>query len=308
MKTQYLFFIGKGGVGKSTCSALKSVQLSEAARKTLLVSMDPAHNQRDIFEADFSERPQKMRPFLWVKEVDVEYWMKKYLKETQNHLKKIYTYQGAFNLDGYFKILRFSPGLEEYAMSLAFESVIHEHDDMDAIVFDMPPTALTLRFFSLPAITLVWVAELLKLRRRIYAKKEIISKIKMGKLEIEQDHVQKKLETLKRSFQHLKDHFVSKQTRIHLVLNIDKLSVSEALRIQDRLTGIGIRIDRVVVNKVRGEDRFEPILSSFGEQALYSVPLAADGFFGMEKIIAHLRDNPDMFSDFRHGLRRYSSH
>jgi anion-transporting ArsA/GET3 family ATPase len=50
MKPQLLFFIGKGGVGKSTTSALTSIYLASKPYKTLLVSMDPAHNQCDIFE------------------------------------------------------------------------------------------------------------------------------------------------------------------------------------------------------------------------------------------------------------------
>jgi arsenite-transporting ATPase len=41
----------------------------------------------------------------------------------------------------------------------------------------MAPAALTLRFFSLPFITLIWLEELLTLRSQIYKKKEIISKI-----------------------------------------------------------------------------------------------------------------------------------
>ena len=67
MKPQLLFFIGKGGVGKSTVSALTSVYLSSKPYKTLLVSMDPAHNQQDIFEQDFSEKPNRISNTLMVR-------------------------------------------------------------------------------------------------------------------------------------------------------------------------------------------------------------------------------------------------
>jgi arsenite-transporting ATPase len=97
MAPELLFFIGKGGVGKSTSSALISVYLSETSHKTLLVSMDPAHNQRDIFERNFSEKPQKVSPNLMVKEVDTDFWIEKYLKETQRQIKETYRYESAFN-------------------------------------------------------------------------------------------------------------------------------------------------------------------------------------------------------------------
>ena len=181
MEPEVHFFIGKGGVGKSTTSAITSVCYSNRAQNTLLVSMDPAHNQRDIFGMDFSEKSKQVTQKLAVKEVDTDFWIEKYLKETQEHIKKSYTYHSAFNLQNYFNVLQFSPGIEEYALLMAFEDIIHRFEDKDIIVFDMAPTALTLKFLSLPLITLIWLEELLKLRRQIYEKKEIVSKIKIGK-------------------------------------------------------------------------------------------------------------------------------
>ena len=133
------FFIGKGGVGKSTTSALTALTLARSGRDTLLVSMDPAHNQRDIFQESFSEKPKLMMPLLAVKEVDTEYWIKTYLKDTESQLKKMYSYQSAFNIQGYYNVLKYSPGLEEYAMLLAFENMLLTETGREVIVFDMPP-------------------------------------------------------------------------------------------------------------------------------------------------------------------------
>ena len=174
METKLHFFIGKGGVGKSTASAISSAHLSNISQDTLLVSMDPAHNQRDIFEKEFSENPRHVADHLMVKEVDADYWIQQYLIETEDYIKRTYMYQSAFNLQNYFNVLQFSPGLEEYALLLAFENVLHTANGQDVIIFDMPPTALTLRFFSLPFITLIWLEELLNLRNGIYEKKEIM--------------------------------------------------------------------------------------------------------------------------------------
>jgi arsenite-transporting ATPase len=254
MAPQLHFFVGKGGVGKSTSSALSALFLAAAGQDTLLVSMDPAHNQRDLFETRFGEKPRPVRDRLSVKEIDTAYWIALYLKQTRQHLQKSYLYQSAFNLEDHFKVLQFSPGLEEYALLLAFENVLAQAADKDVIIFDMAPTALTLRFFSLPAITLTWLGELLKLRTEICRKKEIISKIRIGTCELESDRVRTRLESLISSHSKLKDILLADSARIHLVLNADRLSLAEARRIRTRMAEIGKPIYRVVVNKCPDDD------------------------------------------------------
>jgi len=295
MKPEIHFFIGKGGVGKSTTSAITAVHLSNASWNTLLVSMDPAHNQRDIFGMDFSEKPRQVSQYLTVKEVETDFWIEKYLKETQNHLKKTYTYHSAFNLQHYFNVLQFSPGLEEYALLLAFEDIVHTFGDKDIIVFDMAPTALTLKFFSLPLITLIWLEELLKLRRQIYEKKEIISKIKLGKKEIEQDRVKEKLGVLIVNYEHLRDHFISDHTKINLVVNVDKLSFSEAVRIKRKLADINIKIDHIVINKLRPMENTDAIIAEFKGRRILSFPLSDKFIVGLQAINDYINSNRQMF-------------
>lgn len=292
---QIHFFIGKGGVGKSTTSALTAVHLAAGGRRTLLVSMDPAHNQRDIFDTPFSEKPRRVADGLSVREIDTDYWINRYLKQTRDQIKRTYTYQSAFNLQDHFNVLRFSPGLEEYALLLAFENVVHGSDGLDAIVFDMAPTALTLRFFSLPAVTLVWLNELLKLRKSICEKKEIISKIKFGRKEFETDRVKEKLNELIGTHTHLKSRFMSADTHVHLVMNNDRLSFSEALRIRIRLDDIPIDIARIVVNKVAPSETVDDIVEAFPRQRLSLLPLVPGGILGLPALQHFVAAHPDAF-------------
>ena len=291
MKPKLLFFIGKGGVGKSTVSAITSVHFSNMSMDTLLVSMDPAHNQRDIFRMDFSKKPTKIDDHLTVIEIDTDYWMEKYLKETQDHIKKTYLYESAFNLQNYFNVMQFSPGLEEYALLLAFENIIHTFNDKEIIVFDMAPTAMTLRFFSMPFITLIWLEKLLLLRSKIFNKKEIISKIKIGKKEIEKDKVKAKLEVLINKHQHLRDYFMSGTTKINLVMNDDKLSFSESMRIKKKLTDIGIQIDRTVVNKVMSEKIAAEITKNFDDKKIITFPFSSKDLLGYSVIKEYIKSN-----------------
>jgi arsenite-transporting ATPase len=294
-KPKLYFFIGKGGVGKSTTSALTSVYFASQGHKTLLVSMDPAHNQCDIFEQHFSEKPKRVSDTLMVKEVDTDFWIEKYLKETTRQIKDTYKYESAFNLQNYFNVLQFSPGLEEYALILAFEDTFRKYSDREHIVFDMAPTALTLRFFSLPFITEIWLEELLKLRSQIYQKKEIISKIKIAGREIEQDRVKAKLESMIVAYESLRQEFLSDTTRVNLVMNNDKLSFSEAYRIRQKLADISIVIDRIIINKLKAGESTDKIENEFKEQKIGRFRLAAQGLSGYDELKNYIADNQEGF-------------
>jgi arsenite/tail-anchored protein-transporting ATPase len=202
-----LFFMGKGGVGKSTSAALTSVLLAQKGYQVLIVSLDPAHNQSDIFERHFSDKPVEVLPLLMAIEINQEAWIRTYLKDVHNQINKTYSYLTAFNLEKYFAVIRHSPGLEEYALVLAFEKIRNDYADWDYLVFDMPPTALSLKFFSLPSLSLVWIEHLLALRREIIEKRELITKIKLFTKEFERDKVLNKIEEQRKQYQALKEIF-----------------------------------------------------------------------------------------------------
>ena len=248
-KQRYHFFIGKGGVGKSTLSALTGVYFALNRKKTAIVSLDPAHNQQDIFEIGFSEKPKKIAERLFAKEINLDFRIKKYLKGVQDHFRKTYNYHDAFNLKNYYKILKFSPGMESQALISAFNEIIAELDDFDILIFDMPPTALSMSFFSLPFSTLVWLKELLKLRTEINRKKEIISRVKLGKVQIETDKITSTLTKKIEEFEKLTFLFRSSRIAINLISNQDKLSLHESKKIISLLEDLGMRISSLIINK-----------------------------------------------------------
>ena len=93
-----VFFAGKGGVGKSTNSAIFAYKTAAAGKSVILNSIDPAHNLHDIFEIKLSAKPKELAPRFKVIETELSDWVKKYLKETEDTFKSVYKYQEAFNL------------------------------------------------------------------------------------------------------------------------------------------------------------------------------------------------------------------
>lgn len=249
---QHIFLLGKGGVGKSTAAALLGICLADSGKRVLLASLDPAHNLSDIFERSLGDRAAPLAAGLRGMEVDQARWIKKYLKEVKREIRRTYRYLTAFNLDDYLEVMRFAPGLEEYALVLAFRHIIKRHADCDYLIFDMPPTALSLRFFGLPALSLVWIDALRKMRLEIIRKKEMITRIRLGKMEIEQDKVLQRIEERQADYTALRRLFTDgARTRMNLVLNPDRLSSSESQRIVQTLAGLGMTVSRVIVNHTR---------------------------------------------------------
>ena len=289
--SQYIFFVGKGGTGKSTVSALTALKLSQE-RKILLASLDPAHNQSDIFQTALSEKPTEINKNLLVIEINIGKWIKNYLQEIEDSVRRNYLYLSAFNLEKNFNIIKNSPGLEEYALLLAFNKIREIYSTKDHIIFDMPPTALTTRFFSLPSLSLLWNDHLVKLREEIIKKKELITKIRFNKKEFESDKVLKKLQQQHGFYTNVKNIFTDNNTTsINLVLNPDKLSVEESKRIIEKFKEINIKADNIIINKSVDESLSVVVKQKFRGIKSKTFPLSKTPLIGREALNSYLLNN-----------------
>lgn len=294
---RYFFHAGKGGVGKSTTSSLTALHLARAGRKVLLVSLDPAHNQADIFDMEFRARPRRVAPGLRVAQADIDAWIGTWLRGIEEQVRRTYTYQTAFNLENRMGIIKHSPGLEEYALLLAFRHYRDEHPDADVIVCDMPPTALTMKFFSLPALSLVWLEHLLALRREIMEKRRMITRIKFGRCEIDCDRVGSRLDRQRTFFTELRDVFRDPvASRVHIVVNPDRLSFAEAGRIFGELDELGIPPGGVLMNKVAPGSSWDEGHAVFARGTVHPLPLAVAPPIGLEALGAYLDAHAGAFA------------
>ena len=122
-----LFFTGKGGVGKSTLSSAFGYQLSEKGYKVLVVSLDPAHNLGDIFGVKLNSKEYKFSENLSIaRSQSCKKHQKKYLMENTKVFEEVYGYLKVLNMDRYFNILKYTPGMEENAALIEVERIFSE--------------------------------------------------------------------------------------------------------------------------------------------------------------------------------------
>ncbi|MBD3223704.1 MAG: AAA family ATPase, partial [Caldithrix sp.] len=281
----HIFLMGKGGVGKSTVTALLSLALQSIYKRIYIISLDPAHNQADIWQSPLSQKPKKVASGVWVVQMDMEQWTDHYLKQTRQHIKAQYNYLTAFNLDKHLNVMQYAPGLHEYALMLAFEHASKTFGDADLFLFDMPPTALTMRFFNLPQLSVLWLDKLMQLRQQILQKKEVISRIQWGKKEWENDKIMNALREQKNTYQSIDGLLHDTNTsKIMLVVNPDLLSVSESVDIKNKLVQLNLSIKGVLLNKTTSTQDTAFIQDKLSDKILIHFPIAANAPIGINNL------------------------
>ncbi len=262
-KFRVLFFIGKGGVGKTTSAAATSIALAKKGYKTLIVSIDPAHNLGDVFMIKLNDKPKKVIENLYAMELDMEKLIQSYLEHLEKNLKHMYKYLTVINLEKYFEILRFSPGIEEYATLEAIREILIDGEKWDIIIFDTPPTGLTLRVLALPRISLIWTNKLIEIRRKILERRKAIEKIQGERKFViegeeyklpsdeEEDAVMKELKKYKEEIEFVHKIITNpKKTTVVAVMNPEMLPLYETERAYESLNKFKISFRLIVLNKI----------------------------------------------------------
>jgi arsenite-transporting ATPase len=285
------FFIGKGGVGKTTLSALSAVSLARKHKSVELISFDPAHNLHDIFKTDIP-------PGLKINEIDISFWLKRYIKNVENNIIRSYRYLTSFNLEKNFQVLRHAPGIEEYALLNAFHDLVNRAKSESIMLFDMPPTALALKFFNLPALSLIWIEKLIGIRHEILQKKEMITRIKLGKIERQTDKVLIELERQQKAYDEVLTIFRDlNRTSIELILNPDSLSLAESKQIISFLEELRIHVQRITINKSINAGFEYKVRNELKKFKISSLPVCQNQLIGKKSLEIFVEDNYTYFNN-----------
>ncbi|WP_148202288.1 ArsA family ATPase [Ignicoccus hospitalis] len=258
MVKKVFHFMGKGGVGKTTSAATQASLLSERG-KTLIVSLDPAHNLGDVLGAKVGEEPEEVAPNLYAAEPNVDRIISSFVKRVVEELQDHYKYLKVYNLDNVLRVLEYTPGVEEQALLEALAKFMNL-EVFDYLVIDHAPTGLSVRVLLLPEIMEGWLERLIELRKQIIKRRKILG-------DDEEDQVLnillEELEKNKKLKELLKD---PERSSVIVVLNPEEMPFLEAKRIKDTLADFGIPLCGVVVNKIVSERHEDSIVRSIMEE------------------------------------------
>lgn len=158
--TKYLFFTGKGGVGKTSVACAVSVSLADLGKKVLLVSTDPASNLQDVFEAELDGRGTEIAavPNLLVANLDPIEAAAQYRESVVGPYRGVLPDSVVANMEEQLsgactvEIAAFN----EFSAFLADQTIAEQYDH---IVFDTAPTGHTLRMLQLPSAWSNFISE-----------------------------------------------------------------------------------------------------------------------------------------------------
>ena len=164
-RPRFVFFSGKGGVGKTTLAAATAVRLARGGQRVLITSTDPAHSLSDVFAREIGDAGCELAPGLLGLELDSSARWNAAAGAFEAGAADARGRRGRLQraLGDAMQALGDAPGVDEF-MSLELLLETMSTDAFDWVVFDTAPTGHTLRLLSLPQMLDGWVGRLLSLR------------------------------------------------------------------------------------------------------------------------------------------------
>lgn len=270
---------GKGGVGKTTVSAATAIKAADLGYSTLVMSTDPAHSLADAFDVPLGDSPTKVIPNLDAQQIDSQARLEESWGDVRDHLTELFDWSGLKGIEA--EELTVFPGMDEL-FSLATVRDHARSDEYDVLIVDCAPTAETLRLLSLPEVMSWYMDKMFPIGRRV-AKvvRPVMSKVSTMPIADEAvfDAVAKFYDRLDGIREILSD---SEVTTARLVMNPEKMVISEARRTYTYLGLFGYSVDSAVVNRVLPDDVSDPYFDRWREIQVGHMADIEDGFAGTD--------------------------
>lgn len=289
--TRILLFTGKGGVGKTTTAAATALNIARSGKRTLVLSVDPAHSLADALAQKLGPEPEEVAPNLFAQELDVYYSMKKHWGSIRELLLTAFKWQGVDSIQA--EELAALPGMEEASAFLWLEQY-YQDNAFDVIVVDSAPTGETLAFLTLPQVTNWWMQKAFPAQKFAMQGFGMMTRLTTG---IPLDKGLQEMDALFEKLEFARDVMSNAEvTSMRLVLNPERMVINEAQRAYTYLQLYGYPVDAVITNRVfpplkdkafapyleAQQAYLEEISEAFSPLPTFRVPHLGREVFGLE--------------------------
>ncbi|RKH68355.1 ArsA family ATPase [Corallococcus aberystwythensis] len=243
--TRLIFFVGQGGVGKSSCAAAAAVTLTEKEGPVLLISTDPAHSLSDVLQSRLTDTETQVKGTkgLYARELDMAGWFNALRKRLKEKAEKAFEGAPKAGNDVPADLLYLRnllecapPGIDELAaMSVLTDALVQER--FKRIVVDSSPQVTNVRVVELADTAKTWLGALHGILNKHRAKG-------LGELA---DDLAAMLKHVKR----FEDALASpSESRFVVVTRGEDLAASRTERLVEYLKEKKLQVERVLVNRV----------------------------------------------------------
>ncbi|MDW5550434.1 MAG: arsenical pump-driving ATPase [Methanosarcina sp.] len=264
--TKYLFFTGKGGVGKTSTACATAVTLADNGKKVLLISTDPASNLQDVFNTELNNKGISIKevPNLIVANIDPEQAAQEYKESVvapyRGKLPEVVIKNMEEQLSGSCTVE--IAAFNEFSAFITDEKTEKEYD---CIIFDTAPTGHTLRLMQLPSAWSNFISE------------STHGASCLGQL----SGLESKKEVYKQAVETLSN---KDMTTLILVSRPEKEPLKEAERASQELQELGVNNQILIINGIlqNYDEIVSQSLHNKQQEALKSMPIRLKNFVTYE--------------------------
>ena len=176
-RLKYIFFGGKGGVGKTVMAGAAALWSAKQGKRTLLASTNPVHSLSNLFGQDVFGKPvvvcndDRCHAF----EIDTRDTIERSKQEIREKINWFLKFADITSkAEDFIESATMNPAFEESAM---FENMMDLmfKDEYDFYVFDTAPTANARRLLGMSKVYSLWVEKMLKSREEAKSLREVLS-------------------------------------------------------------------------------------------------------------------------------------
>lgn len=174
---KYVFFGGKGGVGKTVMAGATAIWLARQGKRVMLASTNPVHSLSGLLGQSVFGQPTAVEGVsnLWAYEIDTKDTIERSKQEIRDKIQWFLKFADiSTKADEFVESATMNPAFEESAM---FENMVELmfRDEYDVYVFDTAPTANARRLLGMSKVYSLWVNKMLKSREEARTLRELLS-------------------------------------------------------------------------------------------------------------------------------------
>src|SRR3990172_9654433 len=264
-KFKYIFFGGKGGVGKTVMAGAAALWSAKQGKKTLLASTNPVHSLSTLLEKDVFGKAAVVcdEEKCYAFEIDTRDTIERSKREIREKINWFLKFADiTTKAEDFIESATMNPAFEESAM---FENMMDLmfKDEYDFYVFDTAPTANARRLLGMSKVYSLWVEKMLKSREEAKSLRELLSYSKKK----EKDPLLDYLLGFKDRMAHAKDLLTDENlTAFFFATFPESLPIAVITRFINWFHEFGIPVGGVIVNGVIqkeqvGKDTVEFVLN-----------------------------------------------